>query len=116
MISHESNASAPHASDTSSTFSGDGRPDEIPPDGYVSKGAVAEYFDVTTRTVENWMADRRIPFVRIGGTVRFRLSDVVDHVDRRYTVRSADDGRRVTGQIGQIANQASPSSRVTISR
>jgi excisionase family DNA binding protein len=45
-------------------------------DKLVGKTAVAEYFDVTVRTVEYWMRAKKIPFYKVAGTVRFRLSEI----------------------------------------
>jgi len=46
----------------------------------LTKPDVAHYFGVTTRTLEIWMREGRIPFFRIGRSVRFRLEDVLAHL------------------------------------
>ena len=42
---------------------------------WVTKARIAEYFQVSGRTVERWK-QRGMPFHRLGGTVRFRISEV----------------------------------------
>ena len=37
---------------------------------------VADYYRVSLRTVGNWIADRKIPRLKIGKTVRFRAEEV----------------------------------------
>ena len=43
---------------------------------------VAAFLGVTQRTVRVWQTRQRIPFVKIGGTVRFIRDDVVDWAAR----------------------------------
>ena len=43
---------------------------------------VAEFLGVTERTVRTWQRSHRLPFLKIGGTVRFRPGDVWDWVAR----------------------------------
>jgi len=43
----------------------------------VTKDVVARDCGVCNRTIESWVAQRRIPFIRLGHrTLRFRLTDV----------------------------------------
>jgi excisionase family DNA binding protein len=51
---------------------------EIPqPPGYLTKEEVAQLLKVTTRTVEAYMRQGWLPFVRLGNrTVRFRAADI----------------------------------------
>ncbi len=37
---------------------------------------VAEFFSVTTRTVRAWQVERQLPFLKIGGVVRFRPAEI----------------------------------------
>lgn len=46
----------------------------------LTKQDVANYIGVTTRTLEIWMREGRIPFFRIGRSVRFSLEDVLAHL------------------------------------
>lgn len=43
---------------------------------YLTLKEVAELFKVKPRTVYAWVSDRRIPFERKGGLLRFRLDAV----------------------------------------
>ena len=50
----------------------------------VDKFGVARTFGVSPRTIENWVAQRKIPFLRIGRrTMRFRIADVRRALDRK---------------------------------
>jgi excisionase family DNA binding protein len=50
----------------------------------VDKYVVAHDCGVSPRTIENWVAQRKIPFRRIGHrTIRFRLADVRRALDRK---------------------------------
>jgi excisionase family DNA binding protein len=50
---------------------------ERPPNALLSKREAAEYIGVTTRTLDNYMAKRLVPFYRIGEkTIRFRGTDL----------------------------------------
>lgn len=48
---------------------------------------VAEYLAVTERTVRAWQTEHRLPFLKIGGVVRFRPEDVISWAG------SHEDGR-----------------------
>ena len=52
----------------------------------LTKQEAAEYFQVTERTVEEWMRMRLVPYFRIGHTVRFRMSDLLLELDVRFRV------------------------------
>ena len=47
------------------------------PESLWSVADVAEYLGVTERTVRTWQRRHRLPYLKIGGTVRFRPMDVV---------------------------------------
>jgi len=60
---------------------------EIPrPTGesYSTKQEVANVFSVTTRTVDAWMRDGKIPYFKIGRTVRFSLSDIRAYLEQNF--------------------------------
>jgi excisionase family DNA binding protein len=42
----------------------------------ITVNEVAEYFGVSRRTIYYWMEDRRIPYLRIGRCLRFKLEDI----------------------------------------
>ena len=47
-----------------------------------TKREVAEFCRVTTRTIEAWMKANRLSYLKIGRTVRFRMVDVIAHLER----------------------------------
>jgi excisionase family DNA binding protein len=50
----------------------------------VDKRVIARLFNISERTVENWVAQKKIPLIRMGRrTVRFRLADVRRALDRK---------------------------------
>jgi excisionase family DNA binding protein len=52
----------------------------------VTKKVVAADLGVGTRTIEKWVAERRIPFIRMGHrSLRFRLDDVRKAISRWTT-------------------------------
>ena len=55
-----------------------------------TKPSVAAFYDVSERTVERWMRRRLIPFFKIGGKVRFRLSDVIASLERNNLHQTRD--------------------------
>lgn len=52
------------------------------PDPLWNVAEVAAFLGVTDRTVRSWMVARRLPYLKIGGTVRFRQAEVARWVDR----------------------------------
>lgn len=47
---------------------------------WVSKKQLAVHLGVVPRTVDNWMKRVRVPYVKLGRTVRFNLEDVDKHL------------------------------------
>jgi excisionase family DNA binding protein len=73
---------------------------------FITKEEVARRMRKPVRTIENWMREHRIPFYRVGHSVRFRWSDVQVHFDRWYRVeavngRESSDESRGTGREGK---------------
>ena len=48
----------------------------------LTKNQLAAFFQVTTRTIEAWMSADRLSYLKIGRTVRFRMVDVIAHLER----------------------------------
>lgn len=46
-------------------------------DGLDTKHTLAPKLRVSIRTVDQYMRDGRIPYIKVGKTVRFRWSDVI---------------------------------------
>ena len=55
-------------------------------DIYISKLEMARRMDVSTRTIEIWMRQNKVPFEKIGRTVRFHWGDVRTYLSRRNHV------------------------------
>jgi excisionase family DNA binding protein len=49
-------------------------------EAFLTKIDVAKLLRITTRSVDEWMRKRRLPFYKIGRTVRFKLADVEQHL------------------------------------
>ena len=61
------------------------RPNEAA-DGYISKKKMARRMAVSTRTIEVWMREKKVPFEKIGRTVRFHWGDVRAYLARRNRI------------------------------
>lgn len=48
----------------------------MPPEKLWTVADVAEYLGVTERTIRTWQQTHKLPYLKIGGTVRFRRIDV----------------------------------------
>ena len=47
-------------------------------DGLLNKWEVAVKLRIGKRTVDHWMRQGRLPFIKLGKTVRFRWPDVLE--------------------------------------
>ncbi len=56
-------------------------PVEHASDGLLSKRALAPRLQISVRTVDEWMRQKRLPYIKIGKTVRFRLEDVLEKLN-----------------------------------
>jgi excisionase family DNA binding protein len=50
-------------------------------DSLLTKKELAPHLGVGPRTVSEWMRKGRVPFLKIGKTVRFRLADVLEKLN-----------------------------------
>jgi excisionase family DNA binding protein len=50
-------------------------------DGLLNKRELAIHLGISKRTVDAWMRHKRLPFLKIGKTVRFRWPDVVEKLN-----------------------------------
>ena len=55
--------------------------------GWVTKHDLALFYRVCDRTIDNWVARKRIPFRKIGRSVRFSLGDV-EAALQRYDLKA----------------------------
>jgi excisionase family DNA binding protein len=49
-------------------------------DGLLDKPELAAKLRISKRTVDAWMKKRRLPFIKIGKTVRFNWSEVLERL------------------------------------
>lgn len=59
----------------------------------LSKKQVAQRLSISTRTLDEWMRSRRLPYLKIGKTVRFSWETVVSHFAERYQIGQSVEGR-----------------------
>ncbi len=52
--------------------------------GWVKKSDLAKHLSLSVRSIDNLIARRAVPFVRLGRSVRFKISDV-DRALERFT-------------------------------
>jgi excisionase family DNA binding protein len=52
----------------------------------LTKTESAQYCQVQTRTIDNWMKRGLIPYYKIGKSVRFRIDDIQTHLDKNCRV------------------------------
>jgi excisionase family DNA binding protein len=50
-------------------------------DGLLNKRSLAVKLGVSKRTVDAWMKKKRLPFIKLGKTVRFRWPDVLEKLN-----------------------------------
>jgi excisionase family DNA binding protein len=55
---------------------------------FLTAREAATHLRVTLRTVRQWCRDRRLPYYRIGGAIRFRRCDLQQHLEDRCRVAS----------------------------
>jgi len=48
----------------------------LPPTGLWNKQDAADYLGIAVNTLNHWICDRKIPYVKIGSLVRFRKTDL----------------------------------------
>ncbi len=60
----------------------------------LTKLEIAQKYKVTPRLINVWMANKTIPFVKVGGIVRFREEDVdkaLESLTRQRQLEAATD-------------------------
>ena len=55
-------------------------------DEILEKPETANRLKISTRTLDQWMRAGRVPFLKIGKTVRFRWPDVLAHLTQNCRV------------------------------
>lgn len=57
----------------------------MPNEPFLSAKALAEKMNFNPETIRRWTRDKKIPFLSIGSTKRYRLSQVLDALDKQKT-------------------------------
>jgi len=52
----------------------------------IDKSEAARRLDLSKRTLDEWMRNGRIPYLKIGRTVRFRWESVIARLEERFRV------------------------------
>ena len=55
-------------------------------DEVLKKAETARRLNISTRTLDDWMKTGRVPYFKIGKTVRFRWTDVLRHLESNNRV------------------------------
>ena len=61
----------------------------------INKKQMPQKLGVTPRTLENWMNEGFVPYIKIGRCVRYDLEDVMAALKRRYGRNMSSDAFRV---------------------
>jgi excisionase family DNA binding protein len=56
------------------------------PDELLDKPETAYRLKVSKRTLDAWMREGRVPFLKIGKTVRFRWPDILAHLEHKNRI------------------------------
>ena len=65
----------------------------------VTKNVVARAASVSPRTIENWMGQRRIPYIRLSPRcVRFHITSVLDAL-RKFGTKEVGHARKATSSL-----------------
>jgi excisionase family DNA binding protein len=62
-------------------YAKDSSPLDHATDGLLNKWEVAAKLRIGKRTVDHWMRQGRLPFIKLGKTVRFRWPDVLEKLN-----------------------------------
>ena len=61
----------------------------------INKKQMAQKLCVTARTLENWMREGFVPYIKIGRCVRYDMEDVMPALKRRHGRNMSSDAFRV---------------------
>jgi excisionase family DNA binding protein len=79
-------------------------------DGYLTKAEVAERFNRTARSIEQWMRKGYLPFLKIGGAVLFDWASVEQHLrENHQVIRPKRAGASLRRRCNSIHRVTTPS-------
>ena len=58
----------------------------------ITKADLSKAIKTSTRTIDTWREDGIIPFIKIGGVVRFDLAKVMAALEKRFEVQAKVSG------------------------
>ena len=61
--------------------------------------AAAKVLGIKTITIYKWVTERKIPFLKVGGALRFRPSTLEAWLQEREHLPSPSEAKRQSGQI-----------------
>ena len=59
---------------------------DVASDRLLNKRQLAAKLGISKRTCDAWMKHKRLPFLKIGKSVRFRWPDVLQQLNQRYRI------------------------------
>jgi len=76
-----------------------------PDEQYISKIEMAHRMNVSTRTIEIWMHQQKVPFAKIGRTVRFHWGDVRELLSRQQHLNTPPETNISSGEHSRVRLQ-----------
>jgi excisionase family DNA binding protein len=60
---------------------------------FITKKEIAHHLRIGVRSIDNWMVQGLIPYIKIGRAVRFNIQQVEEHLNRVNSFNSASSLR-----------------------
>ncbi len=62
-------------------------------DSLLTEAQVAEILQLKVRTIQSWrLAAKHLPFIKLGGAVRYRMEDIQQYLDDHVVLPNAKGG------------------------
>lgn len=62
----------------------------VPPTEFLTKRELAALLKVTVRTLETWLREGRLPFIKVSKSVRFHWPTVLAHLNAKTQTRKTE--------------------------
>ena len=62
----------------------------VPPTEFLKKRELAALLKVTVRTLETWLREGRLPFIKVSKSVRFHWPTVLAHLNSKTQTRKTE--------------------------
>jgi excisionase family DNA binding protein len=66
---------------------------------YLTVEELAAYFKFTEQTIRRWIVKREIPYHKINNSVRFRLSEIEQWVEKREAAKAKKQCGQIQGDL-----------------